>query len=63
MSDKQRYEVSLVGCDDTTRFDMELTEEEAELLRVVARKSEEESSSQCMPTMTVMKKEAKCQKI
>ena len=47
------YKISLLGCDDTTEFDMELTDTEVELLKKVAAKSEETSEYKCMPTMDI----------
>ena len=54
--EKQLYEISVHGCDDCTIFDMELTKEEFELIKKVAGKCTETSTSQCMPRMEVKKK-------
>ena len=48
-----QYTISLLGCDDTTVFDMELTAAEKDLLDKVARLSDETSDSGCMPIMTI----------
>ncbi|WP_427340959.1 hypothetical protein [Caloranaerobacter sp. DY30410] len=39
-----KYKISLHGCDDSTVFEMELTEEEYKLLKKIADKSEEVST-------------------
>ena len=49
----RRWNVGLHGCDDSTIFEMDLTDEEVETLRKVAAKAEETSTYGCMPTMTV----------
>lgn len=48
-----KIRIKLVGCDDTTIFEMELTEKEYELLQRVANLSEETSTYGCMPIMEV----------
>lgn len=50
-----KYIISLHGCDDSTIFEMELTEEEYELLKRVAKKTEEVSTYMCMPIMEIEK--------
>lgn len=47
------YKISLWGCDDYTQFTMELTDQEADLIKRVADKSEATSSYGCMPTLTI----------
>ena len=47
------YKISLMGCDDTTEFNMELTKKQAALLGLVASKSKETSEYQCMPIMEI----------
>ena len=49
----RRWNIGLHGCDDSTCFEMELTDAEVETLRKVAAKAEETSTYGCMPTMTV----------
>lgn len=49
---KKKYHIELIGCDDTTRFDMELTPKEAKFLSQICDLSEEYSTYQCMPIMT-----------
>lgn len=46
------YEICLMGCDDETRFNMELTDTELELVQRICKLSEETSDYGCMPTMT-----------
>ena len=48
---KKKYEIILDGCDDSTKFEMELTNEEFELLNKVSVKSNEASKYCCMPRM------------
>ena len=52
---KQLINIALIGCDDSTIFDMEMTEEEYNFLQKVAEKSREVSSYSCMPIMEVSK--------
>lgn len=47
------YKISLIGCDDSTEFNMELTKKQAVLLGVVASKSKETSEYPCMPVMEI----------
>lgn len=49
----ETYRIRLIGCDDTTEFVMDITEDEAALIRRVAEKSDETSNYGCMPTMTI----------
>ena len=48
-----RYEISLMGCDDTTTFDINLTADQAALVRKIAAMSLAESEYGCMPIMSV----------
>ena len=50
---KNTYTISLVGCDDQTDFEMELTDEEHSLLKKVADKANETSTYDCMPRMYI----------
>lgn len=50
---KKNYFITLIGCDDITRFQMELSNEELELVKKLCQKSEETSEYVCMPTMEV----------
>lgn len=45
------YEISLIGCDAETVFQMELSDAEIEFLDRLAAKAETTSKSQCMPTI------------
>ena len=49
----RRWNIGLHGCDDSTCFEMELTDAESETLRKVAAMAKETSTYGCMPTMTV----------
>ena len=48
-----RVTVKLVGCDDVTKFDMDITPDEYKLLGLVASLSSEASDFDCMPVMWV----------
>ena len=50
------YNILLIGCDDTTEFEMSLTDQEYKLLQKVSEISEGTSSYQCMPVMSVEQK-------
>ena len=50
---KKRYVISLLGCDDSTEFAMELTEEEAALMVRVGELSEQTSQCGCQPTLCI----------
>lgn len=50
---RKNYYITLIGCDDITRFQIELSNEELELVKKLCRKSEETSEYICMPTMKV----------
>jgi len=52
-SELKLYRIALHGCDDSTIFEMELTDEEFALAERIAAKSEETSSYGCMPTMVI----------
>lgn len=48
-----KYTIGLYGCDDSTIFDMELTETEKALLDRVAELAEKTHMYGCMPTMMI----------
>ena len=48
-----KHIICLVGCDDATEVEMEMTDEELEFLRNVARKVNNKSSCECMPTLYI----------
>ena len=49
--------IKLIGCDDTTEFDMDMTPKEYEFLKKIAEKSIEVSEYVCMPIMKLTVKE------
>jgi len=51
------YLISVMGCDDTTTFYMQLTDREAKLVKLLAEKCTEASTYGCMPTMMVTEQE------
>ncbi len=48
-----KVKITLHGCDDSTRIDMDISQKELELLERVAFLSKKESTYGCMPIMTV----------
>ena len=48
-----RYQITLYGCDDSTPFEMDLTDVEYELLQRASDLSVSTSNYACMPTMKV----------
>jgi len=54
-----KYRISVCGCDDSTHFDMELTQKEYQLIKKVAILCTEKSEYNCMPTMEIKIKENK----
>lgn len=50
---KKLYCIALLGCHDETAIEMELTQEEAELVRRISAATVEESSYCCMPTLVI----------
>lgn len=52
-----KYEITLMGCDDNTTFEIELTETEKELVDKLCRISKETSTYGCMPIMECAKKQ------
>lgn len=49
----KRYTISVDGCDDSSIFDLMLTDEQAETARLIAEACTNTSTYRCMPTMTV----------
>lgn len=54
---KTLYEIELRGCDDSTIFKLEMTEEEHSFLEKVAELVDKSSTYRCMPTMHIEKVE------
>ena len=48
-----KVRIDLVGCDDTTKFDMEITQEQYEFLNEISKESKMHSEYSCMPIMEV----------
>lgn len=48
-----KHTISLIGCDDTTRFEMDLTDEEAAFVRRMAELANAASTYCCMPEMEI----------
>lgn len=53
MADFKKYRISLIGCHDNTDFEVDLTDEQLEVVKFIAKKSEEVSEFSCMPVMEV----------
>lgn len=53
MPNKKTYRIVLEGCDDSTVFDMELTNEEFDVLKRVSDRANETSYYRCMPRMYI----------
>ena len=53
MGDKYKVQIDVIGCDDSTCFDMWVTKEEHEFLLRVAAKTEEVSTYGCMPVIKI----------
>lgn len=54
---KEKCFIKLIGCDDSTLIDLELTNDEIKLLEKIATKSDKISTYSCMPVMRVIKGE------
>lgn len=53
-----RYIIRLDGCDDSTEFTMEIYDEnDLDILKAVAKKSQEASTYNCQPMMRIYKEE------
>ena len=52
-----KYIIELVGCDDTTEFTMDIDECDIDILKEVAKKSQETSTYSCQPKMFIYKEE------
>ena len=50
---KSTHHIELSGCDDSTGFDMELSESELDLLIKVAEKANQTSTYECMPVIYI----------
>lgn len=49
----KKYRIGLHGCDDSTYIEMELNQEQFEFVKLLCKKSEENSDYTCMPIMEV----------
>lgn len=47
------YEITLMGCDDWTCFNIELTDDEFTLIEKISKESERVSTRTCMPTLQI----------
>lgn len=50
---KKRYEIELRGCDDSTFFQIGLTDKEHTLLKRISDKSKQLSKYDCMPQLFI----------
>ena len=53
MTRMKKYRIHLIGCDDTTMFDMVLYPHEVRLIEKLKERSREVSHYQCMPTLDI----------
>lgn len=51
--EKKIYEITLMGCDDWTCFNIELTDDEFMLIEKISKESERVSTYACMPTLQI----------
>ena len=61
MNEMSEHWVVLRGCDDTTKFRVKLTPEQAEFLRTISLRSEEASDYGCQPTIRTFPVSACCE--
>jgi hypothetical protein len=55
------YKIIIVGCDDETKIEMDLNDNECELLKRVSALSEKTSTYGCMPILQIVTNEClKC---
>ena len=48
-----KYKISVHGCDDSTYVEMELTNGQASIIELLAKKVTEASTYQCQPSMNI----------
>lgn len=53
MTGANKYEISVIGCDDQTTIRTFLSEKEADTIRILSARINEASDGCCMPTMTI----------
>lgn len=53
---RSNWRISVDGCDDSTHIEMELTEDEAALVRLIAEKITAAAEYGCMPVMRLEEK-------
>jgi hypothetical protein len=51
--EKKEYEINVIGCDDTTTFQVELTKKEFELVKRICETCTATSSYNCQPKMQI----------
>jgi hypothetical protein len=54
--EKEKYNIVLDGCDDSTKWPQELSKREVEFLEKICEKSKEVSTYECMPRMRIEKR-------
>ena len=50
---KKKYEIELIGCDDTTEFIMSLSEDEFKTLKKISYRSHQVSTYECKPILNI----------
>lgn len=53
MKEKKMYKVKIIGCDDITIINVELSIEEYDIIKRLCDLSEKTSHTQCEPTMSI----------
>ena len=54
MESKKNYRLGLHGCDDSTKFNIELTDTEFKLIARISYESARVSTYGCMPTLRIV---------
>lgn len=49
----KKYKINVIGCDDTTIFEVELAEHEYNLIKMICEKCTDTSQYGCQPTMSI----------
>ncbi len=49
-----KVKIEIHGCDDSTKFSMEVTQQEFEFLETISKKSVEASEYQCQPILEIV---------
>lgn len=50
---KKKYNISVDGCDDSTKFEVELAENEFNLVETIVKKNNKVATEHCQPTIRI----------